>query len=90
MGIGVKIELEESSIERIIEQVVERVLRGQTTNRMIPESEAAKMLGLTHESIQGERRKKRIVALVGPGRKIYYTPEAMKEYIQTRQIWDGR
>jgi len=52
------------------------------------EAEAAALLGLEPHQLRDERRRGRIQASVGPGRKIMYTRQDLLDYLHSRR-WDG-
>lgn len=51
------------------------------------EHEAAALLGLERHQLRDERRRGRVKASVGPGRKILYTVQALLTYLAERQ-WE--
>lgn len=51
------------------------------------EHEAAALLGLEWHQLRDERRRGRIAASVGPGRKILYPRESLLAYLAARQ-WE--
>lgn len=52
------------------------------------EHEAAALLGLEWHQLRDERRRGRVSASVGPGRKIMYTRQDLLDYLHARR-WDG-
>jgi hypothetical protein len=53
------------------------------------EPEAAALLSLEPHQLRDERRRGRITASVGPGRKILYLREDLMQYLLTRR-WQGK
>jgi hypothetical protein len=49
------------------------------------EAEAARLIGLNAHQLRDERRRGRITASVGPGRKILYSLEDLKTYLLSRR-----
>jgi hypothetical protein len=48
------------------------------------EAEAADMLGLNPNQLRDERKRKRIKAATGPGRKVLYTRQQLLDYLASR------
>lgn len=53
------------------------------------EAEAAELLGLEQHVLRDERRRGRIQASCGPGRRILYTPQDLADYLAARRIKPG-
>lgn len=89
---GINLELDPETLKPLIEQAVETALvRLQETQAALncklaySEPEAAALLSLEPHQLRDERRRGRVEASVGPGRKILYTRGQLLAYLASRR-----
>jgi hypothetical protein len=75
-------------VERIVTEALSRleVERARLDGGKLayPEAEAAALLSLAPYQLRDERRRGRIRASVGPGRRVLYTQQQLLEYLTSR------
>jgi hypothetical protein len=87
--------LDDTELQRLrplVQQVAAEVVaaldkdRAQLDDKLaFGEAEAARRIGLHEHQLRDERRRGRISASVGPGRKILYTKSDLLSYLQNRR-----
>lgn len=92
---GLSLQLAPDALEPLIRRVVEETLarleedRARLGDRLAySEAEAAALLALEPHQLRDERRRGRVTASVGPGRKILYSREDLTRYLLSRR-WGG-
>lgn len=88
--------LDPTALEPLITAVIERTLarledgREQLSDKLAySEAEAARLLSLNEHQLRDERRRARIQASVGPGKKILYTRSDLLAYLMGRRWKDN-
>jgi hypothetical protein len=91
-----KVELSHDDLTPLIQEVVQQTLarleevRAALPDKLaFPEPEAARLLSLNSHQLRDERRRGRITASVGPGRKILYSRQDLLDYLAARR-WEGQ
>jgi hypothetical protein len=92
---GLNLQLDDSALSPLVAAVTEKVLAVLEANRAIvngakvayAEAEAARMLSMNYHQLRDERVRGRILASVGPGRKILYCREDLLRYLAARR-WE--
>ena len=89
---GINLELDPETFRPLIEaaaaEAVARVgaVQAQLNGKLaFSEPEAARLLSLEPHQLRDERRRGRIMASVGPGRKILYSREDLLAYLASRR-----
>jgi hypothetical protein len=89
---GLQLHLNPEALRPLIRDVVAEVLAALEQDRKpldgkmaYGEAEAARLLSLHPHQLRDERRRGRIAASVGPGRKILYRREDLLEYLMVRR-----
>lgn len=86
--------LDPAALKPLIEQVVSQAIaRLEETRVTLPdagrlaysEAEAAALLGLHRHQLRDERRRGRISAAIGPGRRILYSRADLMDYLIRRR-----
>jgi hypothetical protein len=94
MGTNINLDLDPATLEPLIRRVVEETLtrleaeraRLEGSNKLaFTEPEAAALMNLAPHQLRDERRRGRIQASVGPGRKILYTRQDLLNYLLSRR-----
>jgi hypothetical protein len=85
--------LDPDALVLLVRQVVVEVLAALEADRhhldgklAFGEAEAARLLSLHSHQLRDERRRGRIAASVGPGRKILYRREDLLGYLLARRV----
>lgn len=97
-GTPLSLQLPPDALRPLIAEVVAEVVRQLDAARAhVPdgrlaysESEAAALLGLHAHQLRDERRRGRIAASVGPGRKILYARQDLLDYLASRRADTGQ
>jgi Helix-turn-helix domain len=92
---GLALQLNADALKPLVELVVAEALaqldaaRAALDGKMAyPEAEAAALLSLQPHQLRDERRRGRIAASIGPGRKVLYRREDLVAYLMGRR-WEG-
>lgn len=91
----ISLTLDSAGLEKLIQHTVQETVARLEANRNIlddkiayNEAEAASLLSLEPHQLRDERRRGRIGASVGPGRKILYSKADLLTYLASRR-WEG-
>jgi hypothetical protein len=92
MATSINLDLDPATLEPLIRRVVEETFarleseRARLDNGKLayPEAEAAALLSLAPHQLRDERRRGRIKASIGPGRKVLYTRQQLIDYLVSR------
>jgi hypothetical protein len=89
---ALSLQLEPDALAPLIRQVVAEVVAALEQDRKLldgkmayGEAEAARLVSLHPHQLRDERRRGRIAASGGPGRKILYRREDLLEYLMARR-----
>ena len=90
---GVMLQFDPALLTPLIRQIVEETVRAMDAERAqlgdgrlcYWEPEAAGLMGMQPWQLADERRKGRIQASVGPGRKVMYTRRQLLDYLESRR-----
>jgi hypothetical protein len=93
MATSINLDLDPATLEPLIRRVVEETLARLEAERVrldngklcYSEPEAAALLGLAPHQLRDERRRGRVQASVGPGRKILYSRADLLAYLAARR-----
>jgi hypothetical protein len=90
---GINLQLDPEALAPLVERIVTEALSRLEDARAridggsklaYPEPEAVALLSLAPHQLRDERRRGRIKASVGPGRKVLYTRQQLVEYLVSR------
>lgn len=94
---GVVITFPPDIMRPLITQIVAEVFAAQDQDRDLlserlafSEAEAASLLGLATHQLRDERRRGRIGASLGPGRRILYSRRDLIDYLNSRRWGSSR
>jgi len=94
---GFAIHIDPAALTPLIDAAVTAALaraetgHGQLNGKIAyTENEAARLLSLEYYQLRDERRRGRITASVGPGRRILYSKTDLLEYLATRKWRNNR
>ncbi|MFO0970587.1 MAG: helix-turn-helix domain-containing protein [Gemmataceae bacterium] len=87
-----KIEVEPEDLRPLVAEIVAQTVKqmrdddAKTNGRIAwSEAEAAALLGLEQHVLRDERRRGRIQASQGPGRRVLYTRKDLDDYLASRR-----
>jgi hypothetical protein len=92
-AVGLSLDLDPEALAPLVERIVAEALsrlesepaRFDGSRLAYSEPEAAALLSLAPHQLRDERRRGRIKASVGPGRKVLYAKQDLLDYLMSRR-----